>query len=226
MSSFDVSATSTVFFDLDGTLIDNFSAIYRCYADVARRLGLEPKSYETLRATVGGSITLTLSRLIGEELAAEGVKLFREHFPDVMLDDVYALDGAAWILKKLRERGLKTAVFTNKDFSATTRILDFLELTPLLDGVFGTNLPDMPWRKPDREYSEYVLAKMRVAPENALLVGDSPFDVGAARAAGMPVACVATGTHMPEALIEAVGDQEAVFPNLYALGRDLFGFSL
>lgn len=224
--SFDISRTSTVFFDLDGTLIDNFNAIYRCYADVARQLGLVPKSYEILRATVGGSITLTLSRLIGDELAAEGVRLFREHFPEVMFDGVFALDGSAWLLKKLRERGLKTAVFTNKDFSATTKILDFLELSPLLDGIFGTNLPDMPWRKPEREYSEYVLAKMGVEAKNALLVGDSPFDVGAARTVAMPVACVATGTHMPEALIEVLGSHEAVFPNLYALGRDLFGFSL
>lgn len=220
----NTSKLNTVFFDLDGTLIDNFSAIYKCYADVAIQMGLEPKSYALLRATVGGSIVMTLSRLIGEDLAEEGVRRFREHFPEVMFEDVFALDGAEWILRSLRERGIKTAVFTNKDYSASVALLDFLKLSPLIDVVFGTNMPDMPWRKPQKEYSEYVLKKLELAPENAMLIGDSPFDISAARAVGMPVACVATGTHMPEALIEAAGTQENVFPNMYVLGRDVFGF--
>ena len=42
-----------ILFDLDGTLIDNFRAIYKCYADIAREMGLVPKSYHVLRATVG-----------------------------------------------------------------------------------------------------------------------------------------------------------------------------
>lgn len=221
----DLSKIQTVFFDLDGTLIDNFSAIHKCYADIAREMGLIPKSYEQLRATVGGSITLTLSRLIGDDLAEEGVRRFRAHFPEVMFDDVFVLDGVEWILKKLRERGIKTAVFTNKEHSATLALLEYLNLSALVDGVFGTNLPDMPWRKPNREYSEYVLKKMGVPAENAMLIGDSPFDVGAARIVGIPVACVTTGTHMPEALIECLGTQELVFPNMFALGRDLFNFS-
>lgn len=222
----DLSKIQTVFFDLDGTLIDNFSAIHKCYADIAREMGLVPKSYEQLRATVGGSITLTLSRLIGDDLAEEGVRRFRAHFPDVMFEDVFVLDGVEWILKNLRERGIKTAVFTNKEHSATVALLDYLNLSSLTDGVFGTNLPDMPWRKPNREYSEYVLQKMNVAAENAMLIGDSPFDVAAAQTVGMPVACVTTGTHMPEALIECTGTQEVIFPNMFALGRDLFNFSV
>ena len=87
----DLSKIQTVFFDLDGTLIDNFSAIHKCYADIAREMGLVPKSYELLRATVGGSITLTLSRLIGDDLAEEGVRRFRAHFPQVMFENVFVL---------------------------------------------------------------------------------------------------------------------------------------
>lgn len=221
----DLSKTQTVFFDLDGTLIDNFSAIYKCYADIAREMGLEPKSYEQLRATVGGSITLTLSRLIGEDLAQEGVRRFRAHFPEVMFEDVFVLDGVEWMLKNLRSRGIKTAVFTNKEYSASVALLEYLNLSALTDRVFGTNVPGMPWRKPEREYSEYVLKEMNVPAENALLIGDSPFDVRAAQTVGMPVACVTTGTHMPEALIECLGDQEMIFPNMFALGRDLFNFT-
>lgn len=221
----NTSKLNTVFFDLDGTLIDNFSAIYKCYADVATQMGLVPKSYAQLRATVGGSIVMTLSRLIGEDLAEEGVRRFRKHFPEVMFEDVFVLDGVEWVLKNLRERGIRTAVFTNKEYSASVALLDFLKLSPLVDVVFGTDMPDMPWRKPQKEYSEYVLKQLGLEPKEAMLVGDSPFDISAARVVGMPVACVATGTHMPEALIEASGTQEIVFPNMYVLGRDIFEFN-
>lgn len=223
--SLDTSKIQTVFFDLDGTLIDNFSAIYKCYADVAREMGLEPKSYAQLRATVGGSIVMTLSRLIGEDLAEEGVRRFRAHFPEVMFDDAFVLEGVEWMLKHLRERGVRTAVFTNKEQTASVALLDYLKLSPHIDVVFGTNMPDMPWRKPQPEYSRYVLEKLNLAAENAMLVGDSPFDISAARAVNMPFACVATGTHMPEALIEAAGSQEMIFPNMYFLGKELFGFN-
>ncbi len=218
----DPQKIKTVLFDLDGTLVDNFTAIYKCYADVSRELGIKPQSYEILRATVGGSISLTLSKLIGNDLAEEGVKRFREHFPDVMFDGVFTLPGGDWILENLRSRGYKLGVFTNKDFSATSAILDFLKLTPKLDFVFGTNVPEMPWRKPEKEYAEFALKKMNANAEETLLIGDSPFDILAAKNSGMKICCVTTGTHMPEALIECGKDAEIVFPNLYFLGKEIF----
>ena len=220
---FEMQKIRTVFFDLDGTLIDNFIAIYRCYADIAREMGLEPKSFERLRATVGGSISMTLSRLIGDDLAPEGVRRFRAHFPDVMFDGVFVFDGAEELLKTLRSRGIACAVFTNKNHDAAVALLQHLGLEKHLDRIFGTDMPEAPWRKPQREFSEFVLREMRTSAENAMLVGDSPFDIQAARAVGMRVACVTTGTHLPEPLIEASGTPEMIFPNLRALGAELFG---
>ncbi len=224
--TFDPQKIKTVLLDLDGTLIDNFTAIYKCYVDVARELGLEPKSYELLRATVGGAITRTLSKLIGEDLAEEGVRRFRAHFPEVMFEGAFTLPGGEWILEKLRERGYKLGVFTNKDYSATVALLDFLKLSPRIDFAFGTNTPGVTWRKPEKEYTEYALRKMDAKAEETLLIGDSPFDVLSARNSGMNVACVSTGTHIPEALIECIGDPELVFPNLYSLGEKLFNLPL
>ena len=217
---------ATIFFDLDGTLIDNFTAIHKCYADIARTLGKEPQSYETLRATVGGSIHLTLSRLIGAELADEGCRRFREHFNDVMFDGVFTLPGVEWILKNLRGNGYKTGVFTNKDYDASVKLLKHLKLDLFFNYVFGTNMPDMPWRKPNKEYSDYVLEKSNSTPQTAMLIGDSPFDIAAAKTVGMPVACVVTGTHEPEPLVEATGTSNAVFKDMFALGNQVFGFKL
>lgn len=221
--NFDSGKIRTVLFDLDGTLIDNFTAIHRCYSDVAVSLGLVPKSLAAIRAAVGGSISLTMSRLIGDELAPEGIRRFRKHFPEVMFEGVFVLPGVKWILRNLRERGVRTAVFTNKDHDATLALLAHLGLTDLLDGAFGTGTEKMPWRKPQREYSEAVLAAMNSVPAKTLMVGDSPFDIQAA-AVDMPVACVTTGTHMPETLLPALPNPELIFGNMFQLGHALWGF--
>lgn len=222
--NFDSGKIRTVLFDLDGTLIDNFTAIHRCYSDVAVSLGLVPKSLAAIRAAVGGSISLTMSRLIGDELAPEGIRRFRKHFPEVMFEGVFVLPGVKWILRNLRERGVRTAVFTNKDHDATLALLAHLGLTDLLDGAFGTGTGKMPWRKPQREYSEAVLAAMNSVPAKTLMIGDSPFDIQAAAAVDMPVACVTTGTHMPETLLPALPNPELIFGNMFQLGHALWGF--
>ncbi len=221
---FEAAKIKTVLFDLDGTLIDNFTAIHRCYSDVAKSLGLQPKSFAAIRAAVGGSITLTMSRLIGDELAPEGVRRFREHFRDVMFEGAFVLPGAKWILRRLRERGVRCAVFTNKDHDATLALLAHLGLTEFTVAAFGTGTEKMPWRKPQREYAEAVLAELGAVPAETLMVGDSPFDIQAAEAVGMPVACVATGTHMPETLLPALPDPDLIFGNMFQLGNALWGF--
>ncbi|MFP4541418.1 MAG: HAD family hydrolase, partial [Opitutales bacterium] len=75
-----LSALRTVLLDLDGTLIDHFQTIYRCYAESLHQLGLEPVSYEKVKATVGGGIRVTFSRLVPEEHVEPGVKLWMECF--------------------------------------------------------------------------------------------------------------------------------------------------
>ena len=221
---FDATKIKTVLFDLDGTLIDNFTAIHRCYSDVAKSLGLVPKTLAEIRAAVGGSITLTMSRLIGDELAPEGVARFRKHFPDVMFEGVFVLPGVKEILKNLRAREIRTAVFTNKDHDATGALLAHLGLSALVDAAFGTGTEKMPWRKPQKEYSEAVLAAMNSAPAETLMVGDSPFDIQAAEAVQMPVACVATGTHQAETLRPAMPDPALIFDDMSQLGNALWNF--
>ena len=221
---FESQKIRTVLFDLDGTLIDNFTAIHRCYSDVAKSLGLVPQSLAAIRAAVGGSISLTMSRLIGDELAPEGIRRFREHFPEVMFEGAFVLTGVKWILRNLRERGIRTVVFTNKDYDATVALLAHLGLSELVDAAFGTGTEKMPWRKPQREFSEAVLAALGADPAETLMVGDSPFDIQAAGAVGMTVACVATGTHMPETLLPALPDPDLIFGNMFQLGKTLWDF--
>ena len=94
--------------------------------------------------------------------------------------------GGVECLKRLRHKGYELAVCTNKPFTATQKILGSLDLANSLSAVIGGDtLPNI--KKPDPRHLLAALDIMKIAPKNAIMIGDHANDVTAARAAGMPV---------------------------------------
>lgn len=212
-----------IFFDLDGTLIDHFSAIHRSIAYAQHKLGLVESDYASVRATVGGSVPITLGKLCGTENVPAAEPLFREHFAEVMYDDVEALPGSAWILDQLHARGHKLAVFTNKYESHAEEVLEHLGLCSNLDAIIGTG-HGVGFRKPDPRFTMEALERMGCASDEAVMIGDSPYDYAAAEAGCLPCYLVATGSHSQEQLQNetlAAG----IYTNLFELGKDVFKLS-
>ena len=212
-----------VLFDLDGTLIDHFTTIYRCYQYALEKLDLAPVSYDKVRATVGGSIQITFGKLIPQRHVDEAVSYFREEFDRIWHEDIEVLPGAEWLLEKLHDMGIRLAVFTNKEGQRSRRIMKHIGLMDRLDGVFGTL--DTPWRKPQPEFTHHVLKEMQADPAHACMVGDSPYDIDSAAVVDMPCYTVATGSHSMEQL-RAENRAAGVYPDLYALGEAVFSLKV
>ena len=210
-----------ILFDLDGTLIDHFTTIAKSIVHTQRTLGLPESDYGTVRTTVGGSLPITLSKLCGAENVANAEPIFRVHFEEIIFDDVFALPGAEWILKSLKERGDKLGVLTNKYTRHSQSVLKHLNLFNYFDVILGTGAADCPYRKPDPIFSAYALEKMSCTSEEAVLVGDSPFDIAAAEAGCMDCCLVATGSHSSSELSEHISEDQ-IFKNLYELGVQAF----
>ncbi|MEX0332152.1 MAG: HAD family hydrolase [Puniceicoccaceae bacterium] len=211
-----------VLFDLDGTLIDHFRVIYRCYQYALEHLGLPPVSYEKVKASVGGSIVITFGKLIPQDRVDEAVVHFREEFDRIWHDDIEVLTGAEWLLKELHARGLKLCVFTNKEGDRARRILNYIGMASHLDGIYGTL--DTPWKKPEPEFTHHVLQEMGADPAHACMIGDSPYDVDAAAVADMPCYTVATGSHTIQQL-QTETQSAGVYANLYELGQAVFNLT-
>lgn len=212
---------NAVLLDLDGTLIDHFNVIYRCYAYALKRLGLKPVDFETVKRTIGGSVPVTLERLMGKEKLPEALIHFQEHFDQIFLEDIGIYPGVHWLLQSLKESGCKTAVFTNKGGERSRQICAHLKIDHFLDAIVGHG--DTPYRKPELEFTQYILSCLQSTPDESCLVGDSPFDIEAAKVVGMTSYAVTTGTHSREPLIEAGAN--GVYPDLIELGKTVFGFA-
>lgn len=222
MQSPPLDQLRAVLFDLDGTLIDHFRVIYRCYRYALQKLGMEPVSYEKVRASVGGSIVVTFGKLIPDAHVEEAVRHFREEFDRIWHEEIDILPGAEWLLQNLHSRGWKLAVFTNKEGDRARRILHHIGMDHWLDGVYGTL--DTPYRKPQPAFTRHVLKELGTDPGHAIMVGDSPYDVEAAAAANMPCYTVATGSHSVRQLLSETASA-GVFPDLHQLGSRVFGLS-
>lgn len=209
----------TVLFDLDGTLIDHFAAIERAHAFTLQQLGLPAPTTAQVRAAVGGGLEQAIARLAGPERVAAALAIYRPYWDATMLDDVKLLPGARELLTALRQKGIQTAVFTNKHGPSSRRICDHLGIAGLLDGNFGAT--DTPWLKPAPEFAAHVLQTLGAQTATTALVGDSPYDLAAARNAGLEFYGVTSGTHTA-AELRAAGAVN-LYPDLAAVGRALLG---
>ncbi len=213
------SDIKTILFDLDGTVIDHFRVIYRCYRHALDEMGLEPASFDKVKATVGGGIRVTFSRLVPAEYVEPGVKHWRAHYDRIWAEEIEVLSGAEELIQRLHESGRKVAIFTNKEGDSARKIADHLGWTPFLAGVFGRL--DTEWVKPAPALTRHVLTQLDAEPATSIMVGDSPFDIEAGQSAGVRSFGVATGSHSMEELAKTTAD--GVFSNLTQLEDALFG---
>jgi len=205
--------------DLDGTLVDHYRAICRCYQMVCEELGAPIPTLEEVKRGVGGSTPVTARKFFPADRLEEGIALWRERFETFYLDDVELMPGARELLDAIRRRGGKAAVFTNKIGRHARGLCDALGLTPLLEFALGAE--DTPHRKPQRAFSLLALQRIGAAPEKAAMIGDSPFDIEAAKAVGMASWIAPTGAHSAAELRAAGADR--LFPDLNAIARFLDG---
>ena len=208
---------ATLLLDLDGTIVDAFTTIHRSYSAILPTFGRPAPTMEQVRRAVGGGLENAMRHFLPEELVAEGVRRHVAHTEKILLEDVKLMPGTRELVQAQHAAGVKLAVFTNKRGDHARLICTHLGLAPLLDGVFGAK--DTPWLKPQPEFAAHVLAQLGAARESTLLLGDSPFDVQAAHNGGFACWCVTTGTHDAAQLRAAAA--EAVFPDLFALAREL-----
>ena len=194
-----------VLFDLDGTLIDSGPMIMASmrHASVTV-LGREPDE-EKVRAAIGGPGLVAQMRELDPVLVDELVASYRAH-NEPLHATLEAFDGVLELLPLLRQRGHRLGIVTAKRVAtvhlAFERFPVLAETTEVLVGA-----EDTVRHKPDPDPVLEALARLGARPEDAVYVGDSPFDIRAGKAAGtFAVAVGWGGIHPDERLLREEPD--------------------
>jgi pyrophosphatase PpaX len=199
---------AAVLFDLDGTLIDSGPMIMASARFAARTvLGreLDAELDDAVRATIGGPGLVAMMELIDATRVDELVACYRQE-NERLHDTLEAFDDVLAVLPRLRAGGRRLGIVTAKRRAtvalAFERFPALAEETEVLVGAEDTER-----HKPHPDPVLEGLARLGVAATEAAYVGDSPFDIAAARAAQTLAVGVAWGgIHAPQALLDAGAD--------------------
>jgi len=185
-----------VLFDLDGTLIDSGPIILASMQYSVRTvLGREIPA-EELGLTIGGQGIVAQMQAIDAERADELVEVYKQH-NDGLHETLEAFDDLLALLPRLKAEGRKLGIVTAKRHRTVSLAL---ERFPALEDDFDVVVAheDTSRHKPDPDPVLFAVEKLGAAPSDAAYVGDSPFDIRAAKAAGAFAVAVGWGGIHPD----------------------------
>lgn len=192
-------------FDLDGTLIDSLQALTTALNRAGEEYGFPPLTSEEVRRMVGEGIEKLVERAYSPDpVPLDLIESFERHYDEACCPQSRVLDDVAETLDRLQSAGIAMGVCTNKPTSFSVKILRHLGLTRYFDAIIGPDVAGA--RKPDPQHVLRTLEQIGGNADHALFVGDMPIDVAAARAAGVDVAVLATGSSGEDELRRAAPD--------------------
>jgi HAD superfamily hydrolase (TIGR01509 family) len=187
-----------VLFDIDGTLVDSNYATVLAWADAFASLG-----YNVPMVTVHHLVGQGAERLVENALGHLDEAAIEAHddFYAPRLHSLHPFDQAAALLRKAESEGLTVVLAT----SASKRDATFLRAALDADDVIdhATTSDDAESSKPEPDLIRAALDATGLRPEDCVFVGDTVWDVKAAKRAGMDCVCVLTGGIAEADLLEA-----------------------
>jgi len=188
---------AAVLIDLDGTLVDSAPDIVEAASRMLVDLGSAPLPFKIVAGFIGRGVPNLVRRVLDTALIAQRVDaieaeaLFHRHYHDTNGRFGGLFPGVVAGLEALRREGYRLACVTNKPRLLAAPLLAMSGLAPYLDVLVGGD--SVQQMKPHPEPLRHACRLLEVDPGQAVLVGDSPVDVAAARAVGMPVCVVRYG---------------------------------
>jgi HAD superfamily hydrolase (TIGR01509 family) len=190
-----------VIFDVDGTLVDSNDHHAKAWQEAFKKFGIQV-SFEAAHQQIGKGgdqlmpefLTQDQLERLGEDLEKYRGDLFKEKY----LDTVQPFPRVRELLEKLKENGLLIALASSAKEDEVEKHQKTLGIEKLVD--FATSKDDSATSKPAPDIFNAALKGLDVDASEAIVVGDSPWDIVAARKARLQIICLLSGGFSEEQL--------------------------
>lgn len=210
--------------DVDGTLVDTNYHHALAWHRALHAHGHQVQMWKVHRH-IGMGGDQILDALIGEQAAAKQGDAIREAEAEAygeLIGEVEPMEGARELIEKLREEGSTVILASSAKQEEVDHYLDLLDARELVDG--WTTAADVENTKPDPDLISAAIEKAG-NEDPSVMVGDSVWDVKAAKAAGLPTLAVLTGGFSEAELrdagasqvVESIAELQIDRDSLYAL---------
>ena len=213
-----------VLIDVDGTLVDSVPDLTYCVDEMMKQLDMPTHGEAKVRNWVGNGVERLVRRaLIGkldgepdEALYERAYPIFIELYRENTSKRSCLYPGVKEGLEYLKAEGYPLGCVTNKAAQFTEPLLQTLGVYDYFSIVISGDTLEK--KKPDPMPLLHAASFFEVAPEQALMIGDSISDVKAARAAGFQIVCMTYGYNhgdniadaKPDALIDSMSELESL----------------
>lgn len=213
-----------VIFDIDGTLVDSNDAHAQSWVDTFGEAGYNVP-FESVRPLIGMGADKLLPKTIGISHEAEEAKklvkrrseIFRENY----LPHLRSLNGSRALVLRIRSDGLKAIVATSAKDEELKGLLAAAEVGDLMEEKATAS--DAKRSKPDPDIVEAAIEESGIAPQNLVMIGDTPYDVEAASRAKVRAIAFRSGGWTDEALKGALEIYDGPADLLGRYGTSLIG---
>lgn len=194
-------------FDFDGTLADTHKSIVDTTALTLKTLGLPPVDEDFLKSLIGLPIGESLRQagnLTTEAQIKEAVDIYRDSYFKLGYAGVTLFPGVKDTLATLKQRGHTLAIATSRGRDSLKELLKVLDIAAYIDILKADE--DAVNKKPAPDLTLAALADAGCAPEEAIVVGDTVYDIEMGRRAGCRTCAVTYGNQSRERLLTASPD--------------------
>ena len=190
-----------VLFDFDGTIVDSGGIILASMRHATRTVLEREYTDVELMANVGGPGLEAQMHAFAPGQVEELVRVYREHNESIH-DALESCPGMESVLATLQAQGRRLGIVTAKRHRTVQLAFEHLPLAHYFDAIVAGD--DTRRHKPNPDPVLLALERLAATPDEAVYVGDSPYDMQAAKAAGVHAIGVTWGKiHSREALSDA-----------------------
>lgn len=193
---------STVIFDLDGTLLNTLEDLTDSVNYALNVMGYPVRNIYEVRAFVGNGIRKLIERAVPENTepcdTEQTLTHFKEYYAKHNQDKTKPYDGVRELMARLKAKGIKMAIVSNKIHSGVIALRD--EFFKDIEIAIG-DMPELK-RKPAPDSCFLALEKLGSTVEETVYVGDSDVDLETAKNAGLDCISVLWGFRDKDFLIE------------------------
>ena len=207
-----------VLLDVDGTLVDSNDAHAHAWVRAFAEHGIDVP-FESVRRAIGMGGDQLMPRVshlteeseLGQQIATRRGEIFKRDY----LPNVHALRDAAQLVAALKARGFTAVAASSAKEEELEPLLRIAGASALMDST--TSSSDADASKPAPDIIDAALERAGVSPSEALMIGDTPYDIEAARRAGVDTIAFRSGGWSDDDLTGAV----AIYDGPWDLLRQL-----
>ena len=174
--------TKLLIFDFDGTIANTLPHIINCILKCIDKFNLRKLTAEDIEK-YNGAVLGNVIKVLGA--TDEQLPEIKKYYVDIFFDDVsdiYLYENVLETLKELKQRGYIITLASNRGRGTLIKLLGTLNILQLFDKIVCES--DVENKKPNPDMVELVLKELKFTKDEALVLGDTNFDILMSKSAG------------------------------------------